>query len=109
MDAYSAIEAEAAKQGLPLTYRRDLAHHDLVAINSREPGEPFLWILYDAGTHLYFIRPNGERSYKARFMPAIVSRTWPAALFYVFDGSKLIPCRDCSEAEDMIAAIPGND
>ena len=109
MDAYTAIEAESARQGLPLTFRRDLTYHDLRAINSRPAGEPFLWALYDAGTHLYFARRNGERSYRCEWMPGIIAECWPSALFYVWTGSELVPCRDASEAAEMIRAIPGND
>lgn len=108
-EIYAMLEAEAARAGLPITYTRDLTYHDLRAIESREAGEPFLWALYDAGTHLYFARRNGERSYRCEMMPAIISRAWPGAAFYVFDGSKLVTCRDNAEAADMIRAIPGND
>jgi len=108
-ETYAALEAEAARQGLPVTYTRDLTYHDRRSIESREPGEPFLWALYDAGTHLYFARRNGERSFRCEFMPGIISRTWPSALFYVWTGSALVPCRDNAEAADMIRAIPGHD
>ena len=99
--AYAAIVSESERTGLPTAYRRDLDYHDLRAIESR-PGEPFLWALYESGTHLYFVRPDCARSYATREMPKIISQTWPDALFYLWDGTALLPCRNAEEARERI-------
>lgn len=101
---HGLLVAESERTGLPLAYRRDLDYHDLRAIESR-PGEPFLWSLYDSGTHLYFVRPDGPRSYATREMPKIIAETWPEARFYLFDGTALLPCRGAAHARERVEEV----
>lgn len=54
MKHYEAIEARAAKLGLPRFYTADLTEHDRAALEARDPTKPFGWFVYDCGTHMVF-------------------------------------------------------
>ena len=101
---HSLLMAESERTGMPTAYRRDLEYHDFRAIELR-PGEPFLWSLFDGGTYLHFVRPDGPRSYATRERPQAIAETWPGALFYVFDGTALLPCRDAAHARELVEEV----
>jgi len=53
LKAYRAIEAEAARLGLPTTYKTDVTVHDRAALTGDDAAPIFVWVLRGCGTLLY--------------------------------------------------------
>jgi hypothetical protein len=50
--SYELIQAEADRLGLPERHRDDLIVHDFASLDEAPPRTPYLWCVYDWGTHL---------------------------------------------------------
>ena len=60
MSVYQEMLELALANGLPLGHKKDLLFHDKQAL-AEHPGKPFVWLLYEHGTHLVLLSEDGRQ------------------------------------------------
>lgn len=101
MRHYDALVAQAAIVGWPLAYRRDLDVHDRQLCERLDEATPFLWVLRDAGTHLWV--PGGELAaledvgQVERYLLSLQAAMGPLRLYW-WDGRQLCELDSAEEA-----------
>lgn len=88
MTAYQAIRAEADRLGWPEHFRGDL-DWDEKAISSMEPGDAFMWSIYDWGTHLFYPDWIDGADHRSWDMMPVLERCFPRSRYYWWDGVAL--------------------
>lgn len=90
MKAYEALVAESERLGMPRSFKTDLTTHDKAWIE-RHSDAPFLWCLYEGGTHLMssplssetvrcVVNPDGT---PIHWTPAMRSVRWRCATNWI--------------------------
>lgn len=107
--AYVAMLAESKRLGMPVRFTTDLTTHDRAAIE-RQPAEPFVWCLYQQGTHM--MHPQREhpaygtgRGLEWAQEIVATSLALEGARLYEWDGTALRPCT-AERAAHLYAGVP---
>lgn len=94
--AYGAMLAETSRLSLPLSFTTDLTTHDRAHLATVDPSLPFVWCLYERGTHLAMVDPeNGNDDVIDRRGTRLgeIFDSWeecgPGSNFYGWNGSEL--------------------
>ena len=85
LKAFKTLTEEAKKVGWPLAYQSDLEKHDLDLLSAENAPKRFIWVLRDAGTHLYSENGKWERG-----VLSYLANNDSRAKFYVYENDKLI-------------------
>jgi hypothetical protein len=106
MRAYAALCAQAEQIGWPLIFRNDLVVHDASECASLRPGDCFLWILQETGTHLIHATESLDPM-KVELCVCSLDKHLGPSRFFWWDGSELAEMADAEEAcfvlEDKLA------
>ena len=61
MSVYQEMLELALANGLPRAHKKDLLHHDK-AMLAEHPGKPFVWLLYECGTHFVLLDEDARNA-----------------------------------------------
>jgi hypothetical protein len=107
MPHFDAIVAEAERVGWPRDYRADLFVHDRAALDKREPSVPFLWVLRDSGSSLFFVGERDGVGHDAAHFATSVPEIFgaPSCRLYTWDGTRLHAHRTPETAADAVRVL----
>lgn len=92
--ALTQMFGECIDHGMPTHYRGDIAI-DIATLMQQPTDKPFIWLLRECGTHIFFDRP-----YQLRTMFEYEKRR-----FYVWDGFRLHDGMNAHQALDRFDSI----
>ena len=94
---YASLKSVADALDLPRHYRTDLTTHDRAYCEGRGMYRPFLWALYDCGTHVVELGPGmGAARYVTMY-----ERTFDGLRWYLWNGTTLYELVNGRRAESV--------
>jgi hypothetical protein len=97
MRHYKALLEASHRLQLPRRFRADLTKHDKAFCAAHDEREPFLWLLYNDGTHVLHPRRPGEATRAASCLEEL-ARDFAPAHWFGWDGERLRSLPDSEAA-----------